>query len=667
MKNITWIIVIGVLLVLCCCCSLGIVMVGGTLFAGYEMFDGFSDFDIETPVVSEPTRTPVVMVDDPDTSLHQQNLNNLLSVDVPVSDPRLLAYQYGLAPNMDATVSGPPKKYQTGDQETFWAFNNDTNQPYQVTARLGCERDDLYFWIGTNVKYRESDLQQLCDAFQEKIYPTNVEFFGSEWKPGVDNDPHVYILFAKGMGSVGGYFSSHDQYLPQVHPYSNAHEIIFISADYNTLDREYTYGVIAHELQHMIHYNQDMNEDGWINEGMSELAALLNDYDPGGMDADFLRNTDWQLNTWPTESELTYASYGSAFLFTAYFLDRFGEDATKRLVSSSENGFNGLNTIFNELNITQDDQTIYTAEDFFVDWTIANAINNHDFESGKYAYHLYSNANTASVTEKVRYCDGNEEMRTVSQFGTDYIDVGCSSDFTFNFQGSAVVDLLPEKAHSGEYAFWSNRGDDSMMTLRREFDLTKAEGPVKMSYWTWFDLEQDYDFLYVEASLDGEHWDFLKPELGTSDNISGNNYGYGYTGKSGGWVQEAVDLSSYAGKKVTVRFSYITDPAVNGEGLLVDDISVSQINYQADFEEDDGGWVSEGFVKVSQYLPQTYRVSIIKENDGNIEVEKYAVDLGEKLSVPVRGSELDSVLVVISGTTPITRTPASYFYQLTTK
>jgi hypothetical protein len=39
---------------------------------------------------------------------------------------------------------------------------------------------------------------------------------------------------------------------------------------------------------------------------------------------------------------------------------------------------------------------------------------------------------------------------------------------------------------------------------------------------------------------------------------------------------------------VQLRFEYITDAAVNGEGLLLDDIRMPEIGYQTDFEA--GRW-----------------------------------------------------------------------------
>jgi bacillopeptidase F (M6 metalloprotease family) len=79
-----------------------------------------------------------------------------------------------------------------------------------------------------------------------------------------------------------------------------------------------------------------------------------------------------------------------------------------------------------------------------------------------------------------------------------------------------------------------------------------------------FDLEKDYDYLYVTVSEDGQSWKILKTPSGTDKNPSGNSYGWGYTGLSGSgksaeWVQESVDLSEFAGKKVQLRFEYVTD------------------------------------------------------------------------------------------------------------
>ncbi len=148
------------------------------------------------------------------------------------------------------------------------------------------------------------------------------------------------------------------------------------------------------------------------------------------------------------------------------------------------------------------------------------------------------------------------------------------------------------------------------MTLTREFDLTNVSGPINLSYSMWYDVETDYDYVFLEASTDGgKTWQIITTPSGTDKDPSGNSYGWGYNGQTNGWVDETVDLSKYAGQKVQIRFEYVTDAALNGEGFMLDDVKVDAINYQSDFETDDGGWAGAGFARVENVLPQTYRLS----------------------------------------------------------
>jgi hypothetical protein len=183
-----------------------------------------------------------------------------------------------------------------------------------------------------------------------------------------------------------------------------------------------------------------------------------------------------------------------------------------------------------------------------------------------------------------------------------------------------------------------------------------------MTYQTWYDIEEDYDYVYLLASTDGKTWDFLRTPSGTDEDPSGNSYGWGYNGVSDGWIEEQVDLSGYAGQKVWLRFEYVTDAAVNGEGLLLDDVSIPAIGYQTDFEGDDGGWLADGFVRVPNMLPQTYRLALIRQGD-ETEVEYLDLPASNQLDIPIEiggGSGVDEVTLVVLGTTRFTRQIASY-------
>ena len=110
------------------------------------------------------------------------------------------------------------------------------------------------------------------------------------------------ILYAAGWAqTVGGYYSSADEYSHLAHLYSNEKEMFYVNADNQNPATRYLLGVLAHEFQHMIHWYHDRNEETWMNEGSSVLAELLNGYDTAGLDYAFMSDPDLQLNTWSSE------------------------------------------------------------------------------------------------------------------------------------------------------------------------------------------------------------------------------------------------------------------------------------------------------------------------------------------------------------------------------
>jgi hypothetical protein len=173
-------------------------------------------------------------------------------------------------------------------------------------------------------------------------------------------------------------------------------------------------------------------------------------------------------------------------------------------------------------------------------------------------------------------------------------------------------------------------------------------------------LEADFDYAYLEISEDGQAWDILATPSGTADDPSGNSYGWGYNGQSDGWVHESVDLSDYAGKKVYLRFEYVTDAAVNGEGMLIDDIAIPEIDYFEDFEQGPGGWAGEGWVRLENVLPQNYNLVLITKG-ATAEVNKIQLGPDIAADIPIQiGEGVDEVILVISGATRFTQQKAAY-------
>jgi bacillopeptidase F (M6 metalloprotease family) len=197
------------------------------------------------------------------------------------------------------------------------------------------------------------------------------------------------------------------------------------------------------------------------------------------------------------------------------------------------------------------------------------------------------------------------------------------------------------------------------MMLTREFDFTNVSGPIELSYWTWYDIEKDWDYAHLAASTDGKTWELLKTPSGTDYDPSGASYGWSYTGQTNGWIQEQVDLSKFAGQKVQLRFEYITDAEINGEGFLLDDLRVDAINYSTDFEADDGGWQADGVVRVDNVLPQTYSLSLIIRGN-NTAVTRIPLNPDQTASIPFSLKDGQEAILIITGTTRFTSHGAAY-------
>ncbi len=666
-------LIIGIVVLLCVLCLFAVAIGGGGAIYLLRRNTG-PLIDIPKPAGETPTPAPTVEVNRPSVDTNAQTTENTMAQTiVPDSDLYDLACRLKSICNVPHQLPALTVPFKVGDTQKFWVSNTDTSKNFQVDATLRYITPHSYFWLENGVDVQNSDIKALMDTFENKIYPTDREFFGSEWTPGVDNDPHLYVLYVRGIGqSTGGYFSTPDEYNPKVFKYSNGHEMFVFNADNEALTDPYTFGTLAHEFQHMIHWNLDRNETTWMNEGFSEVASLLNGYGVGGVDFLYAQTPDLPLTEWTSLSNdpnVTGAHYGEAFLFLTYFLDRFGDKVTQAVVKDQANSLTSIDDVLKTLNVT-DKQTgkPITADDVVMDWMATMYLQDGSVGDGRYVYHDYKDAPKVNPTAQVQNCPSTDGSGSVYDYGADYIEITCSGKYTLKFTGSTVTPILPTSAHSGKYMFWGNKEDMSDTTLTREFDFTSVTGPIDFSYWTWYDLEKGFDYAYLEASTDGQQWTILKTPSCTEKDESGNSYGCGYNDKSGGgqqaeWINEHVDLSSYAGKKVQLRFEYVTDAEVLGEGLLLDDLSIQAAGYSTDLEKDDGGWTGNGFVRIDNTLPQTFRLELILQG-AQTTVQQIPVNADQTAEVPLSLNSGEKAVLIVTGTQRFSHLPAAYQIEI---
>jgi immune inhibitor A len=629
----------------------------------------------ETP---EEGRTPpalpsggVLDLSEPVSAAARETLQSMIESDPPEGDLVEQAERLRKIPNIPRVITDKADPVPVGTVESFFVSNSDTDETQTVKAAMRYATPHVYFWVDTAVSAGDADIRYVVNTFEDEIYPTDRDFFGSEWTPGVDGDPHLYILWCRGLGSnVAGYYSSADEVSRLAHTYSNQHEMFYMNAEVMDLREDYVMSVLAHEFQHMIHWAADKNEDTWVNEGFSELAVTLNGYSVGGADWVYVNQPDMQLNSWIdiNDNDVT-AHYGGSFLFMNYFLGRFGREATQALVRNPANGLVGIDDTLRQLNLTgpSGNQPL-TAEDVMADFGAALLLQDTSVENGRYGFSEYRDAPELGEISRIKSCPTDKTSKKVSQYGFDYYSIECGGTYTVYFAGQTTQKVLPVDPRDGKYYVWGNRGDESDMTLTRAFDIPAAGGAT-LEFDLWYDIEENWDYAYLEISTDGGNtWEIQRTQNGTDSNPQGSNYGWGWTGSSedessSGWLKESVDLSAYAGKNVLVRFEYITDAALNGEGLIVDNIRVPETGYAADFESGLDGWDAKGFVRLQNVLPQSYRVLVVRTGSG-VSVEELKLDDRMSGSLTVSPSGDEAVYLIVLGTARYTLQKASYQFAI---
>jgi immune inhibitor A len=154
----------------------------------------------------------------------------------------------------------------------------------------------------------------------------------------------------------------------------------------------------------------------------------------------------------------------------------------------------------------------------------------------------------------------------------------------------------------GSSMWYSGRGDEMDNTLTTSVTLPQAAN-ISLNYMAWYKIELGWDFAFVQASTDdGATWTSLTSSRMTSAHDSQAEAGIvenlpGYTGESGGWVSDQLNLTPYAGKTIKLRFRYMTDAATSYDGFFLDKLSITADGSPilTDNCNDAGNWIADGW------------------------------------------------------------------------
>ena len=278
----------------------------------------------------------------------------------------------------------------------------DSNGRTQIPATLIQIDPKLYFyvekpWFDQQTQAQQAqiltNLNNLSDEFDNNIYPKLTSLFGSEWTPGIDNDPRITVLFESMNSTEGGYFRENDEYDKLQLPDSNEREMMYLSvSDINNLTAKI---ILGHEFTHLITFNQKnkingVEEDTWLNEARADYASTILGYDDVYQGSnlqqrvnDFIEEPSDSMTDWSG----TKYDYASVNLFMHYLVDHYGIKILTDSLKSKSIGIDSINDALLAGGFKDNFSQVFS------NWTITLAIN----DCSQNPDYCYLNKNLASL------------------------------------------------------------------------------------------------------------------------------------------------------------------------------------------------------------------------------------------------------------------------------
>ncbi|MBI2123905.1 MAG: hypothetical protein HYU04_01565 [Candidatus Wildermuthbacteria bacterium] len=283
-----------------------------------------------------------------------------------------------------------------GDQRRFSVNPSyDAGQREEVEAVLQVANSTVYlyvekdWWSNLALSKQEEGrkaLIALAEEFEQRAYPRLTQTFGTEWKPGIDNDPIITVLLHEMKEGAGGYTSYGDEFFRVQNPKSNEREMVYLNA--KNLQSPLLKSFLAHEFVHLITFNQKnrlkgVDDEVWLNEVRAEYASTLLGYDLSYETSmikqrvqNFLGDPGDSLTEWLN----TAADYGAAHLFSQYAVDQYGVQVLVDSLKSRQVGVASFNEALNQGKFPK------TFAQIFSDWLITLFLNDCSYGE-RYCYY----------------------------------------------------------------------------------------------------------------------------------------------------------------------------------------------------------------------------------------------------------------------------------------
>ena len=291
----------------------------------------------------------------------------------------------------------------------------------------------------------------------------------------------------------------------------------------------------------------------------------------------------------------------------------------------------GVQAAIDQYNAMTSGTDLRSAEDLFKDWAIAVKlddegsdrwdIRNVDFGDPAFTDYTVDIANDVFWNRRGQYIgrmpdarwENNKHVPAQSAlpFGVSYETFrNLGREIGISFEGSPTEQVAP---HSGDTHWWGGAESQNENILDVSSAGTAAGATV--DFWTWYFIEDGWDYGYVEALVGGEwvtvplYLDGTTTEVTTdTDPHDNNEEGNGLTGTSGGeyFVDEPeyihLESAPLPAGTTDVRFRYSTDAAYLDTGFFVDDVTVG--GQAATLSSEPGNWIETNGIQDNNWVVQ---------------------------------------------------------------
>lgn len=537
----------------------------------------------------------------------------------PARDALAVAMRYGVQtqPLPDGTLF---RNEAEGTRATFWAVDPPGPTMFALDATLRSRSPSALWYVEDGAGIEARDIAEAVRRFDEEIAPGVLDLMAPNLRfPG----PITVVL--GDIPGVAGYFSAGDTIPAAAYRFSNERAAIFLHLPPDLTSPSFL-GTLAHEFHHLIQWRVDPGEETWINEGLAELAAR-----ESGLQAlplsRYLEQPSVSITDWPDQPGASIPNYAGASLFMSHLADVTGRDQLHRFVAGQADGIDGVREFLLEIGAG------VSFEDLYAGWAVANL-------QGTTA-----GLNGAKATVQAAIEPNGSIVAEVPQMGVYYASINIDEPVEVRFDGNETAGLIPVDPYSGEFCWWGNGGDGIDSTLTRQLDLTGVDRAT-LRFSTWHDIEEDWDRAYVAVSTDGGvSWTPVQGRHTSGEDPVGTSLGHSITGASDAWLQEEMDLTSFAGSEVLLRFEYVTDESVHGAGWCIDDIEIPELGMSDGAETSSHAWDVQGFVRApSAGIRQLFIVRIVEGDGPEALVRDIALDAQNAGTIRVAAP---STLVVI--------------------